>query len=356
MLVFPSLPRPLRCARCQSVDIFQERLSSSFFFDLHNILETKNSILRGAEATEGVLLEQIEQRSSGPPSFGGFGLLSRHVILYPFFLEILNAMPLYALHNLTGDVTLGFQTEAKLQFAENCAGNHTWNVDDPVECGDDGQVEYTFFEAPLVSDEHEVTKCEQEEVLSSNFSREYTPWNSEELSDCIDYGEAYQVRSNITPQDGNDMQIVAKENPEHETSSPQELLDSQEFLSKIFSDVKNKTPVLNKMERMSTEVPEKGEKKFAKGKSRNQSPDSQTSRKPSTYRSSHSAGKTFPKELVEVERGDTQKMQPQQKFPARISQSSLDSKVVEEAEAEIKQLRKSLNFKALSITKLHRQS
>lgn len=150
----------------------------------------------------------------------------------------------------------GFQSEAKLQFAENCAGNHTWNVDDSVECGDDGQVEYTFFEAPLVSDEHEVTKCEQEEVLSPNFSRDYTPWNSEELSECgaIDYGEAYQVQSNITPQDGNDMQIVAKENHEHETSSPQELLDGQEFSSKIPSDVKNKTPVLNKMERMSTEV------------------------------------------------------------------------------------------------------
>ncbi|XP_065042237.1 protein WVD2-like 7 isoform X2 [Musa acuminata AAA Group] len=222
----------------------------------------------------------------------------------------------------------GFQSEAKLQFAENCAGNHTWNVDDSVECGDDGQVEYTFFEAPLVSDEHEVTKCEQEEVLSPNFSREYTPWNSEELSDrgAFDYGEAYQVQSNITPQDGNDMQIVAKENHEHETSSPQELLDGQEFSSKIPSDVKNKTPVLNKMGRMSTEVPEKVEKKFAKGKLRNQLPDSQTSRKPSTYKSSHSAGKTFPKKLVEVERGDTEKMQPQQRFPARISRSSLDSK------------------------------
>ncbi|XP_065011109.1 protein WVD2-like 7 isoform X2 [Musa acuminata AAA Group] len=221
----------------------------------------------------------------------------------------------------------GFQSEAKLQFAENCAGNHTWNVDDSVECGDDGQVEYTFFEAPLVSDEHEVTKCEQEEVLSPNFSREYTPWNSEELSDrgAFDYGEAYQVQSNITPQDGNDMQIVAKENYEHETSS-QELLDSQEFSSKIPSDVKNKTPVLNKMERMSTEVPEKVEKKFAKGKLRNQLPDSQTSRKPSTYKSSHSAGKTFPKKLVEVERGDTEKMQPPQRFPARILRSSLDSK------------------------------
>lgn len=150
----------------------------------------------------------------------------------------------------------GFQSEANLQFAENCAGNHTWNVDDSVECGDDGQVEYTFFEAPLESDEHEVTNCEQEEVLSPNFSRDYTPWNSEELSECgaIDYGEAYQVQSNITSQDGNDMQIVAKENHEHETSSPQELLDSQEFSSKIPSDVKNKTPVLNKMERMSTEV------------------------------------------------------------------------------------------------------
>ncbi|CAL9188829.1 unnamed protein product [Musa hybrid cultivar] len=222
----------------------------------------------------------------------------------------------------------GFQSEAKLQFAENCAGNHTWNVDDSVECGDDGQVEYTFFEAPLVSDEHEVTKCEQEEVLSPNFSREYTPWNSEELSDhgAFDYGEAYQVQSNITPQDGNDMQIVAKENHELETSSPQELLDGQEFSSKIPSDVKNKTPVLNKMGRMSTEVPEKVEKKFAKGKLRNQLPDSQTSRKPSTYKSSHSAGKTFPKKLVEVERGDTEKMQPQQRFPARISRSSLDSK------------------------------
>lgn len=73
-------------------------------------------------------------------------------------------------------------------------------------------------------------------------------------------------------------------------------------------------------------VPEKVEKKFAKGKLRNQLPDSQTSRKPSTYKSSHSAGKTFPKKLVEVERGDTEKMQPQQRFPARISRSSLDSK------------------------------
>ncbi|RZR94401.1 hypothetical protein BHM03_00023080 [Ensete ventricosum] len=100
-----------------------------------------------------------------------------------------------------------------------------------------------------------MTKCEQEEVSSPNFSREYTPWNSEELSGrgAVDYGEAYQVQSNITPQDGNDMQIVAKENHEHEASSPQELLDSQEFSSKIPSDVKNKTPVLNKMERMSTE-------------------------------------------------------------------------------------------------------
>ncbi|WOK94179.1 protein WVD2-like 7 isoform X1 [Canna indica] len=224
--------------------------------------------------------------------------------------------------------SLGSQNEAIPQFSKHCTG---YQRDNLLENGDNEHREFTFNdEMPAVFDDHKLTKCEQEETLSLEFSKESTSSVDQQLlvsgAEC-DEAHQTQLDGSILEYE-NSVQMVANENHEHDTG---DLLHKVDFSSELPADIKDNAASLETKERTST----KGnvEKKSTEEKPRNQLPNSRISRKLSN-KSSHSSGKMFAKDLVDTERSYAPKAQSEKKLTARTSQNSSDVKSQKTKDAE----------------------
>ncbi|XP_042407643.1 protein WVD2-like 7 isoform X4 [Zingiber officinale] len=186
--------------------------------------------------------------------------------------------------------------------------------DDLVECGDNEPTEFTFYdETPPISYEHELVIHEHDkQVLSPEFSQEFSPSISEHLIVCgvVECGEAHQIQSNDDIPGDETLQMVSKENHEHNSGSPQEQHDEVQIATEIPADL----------------VKGELEKQITKAKSKNQLADSQIMRKPSTQKNSRYPDKIFAKRTDEVERESTKKAQLGMKLPERVPRNTLDAK------------------------------
>ncbi|XP_042407639.1 protein WVD2-like 7 isoform X1 [Zingiber officinale] len=202
--------------------------------------------------------------------------------------------------------------------------------DDLVECGDNEPTEFTFYdETPPISYEHELVIHEHDkQVLSPEFSQEFSPSISEHLIVCgvVECGEAHQIQSNDDIPGDETLQMVSKENHEHNSGSPQEQHDEVQIATEIPADLGNKAAASKKTEKITLKVKGELEKQITKAKSKNQLADSQIMRKPSTQKNSRYPDKIFAKRTDEVERESTKKAQLGMKLPERVPRNTLDAK------------------------------
>lgn len=130
--------------------------------------------------------------------------------------------------------------------------------DDLVECGDNEPTEFTFYdETPPISDEQESVIHEHDkQILSPEFSQEFSPSNTERLIVCgvVECGEAHQTQSNDDVPGDEILQMVSKENREHNSGSPQELHDEVQIATEIPADLVNKASAFKKTEKITLKV------------------------------------------------------------------------------------------------------